>query len=166
MSDPGTSEPSRGRGRPTDYRPEYCQSVIDDMAKGYSLTAFAGLIGVSRSTINEWMSAHPEFSEAVSRAKALRLRDWETVALDMRTKGGGPGGATITVFGLKNMGGDEWQAPERMETALSAKVEHAADASFAAVVSALDIAGRTKAGSAGAPGEVDSDGQADAASAA
>jgi transcriptional regulator with XRE-family HTH domain len=89
--------------------------VVEDMAKGYSLTAFAGLIGVSRSTINEWMSEHPEFSEAVTRGKAARLRDWERVALDMRTNGGGPGGATITVFGLKNMGADEWSDTQKHE---------------------------------------------------
>lgn len=101
-------EPKHAGGRPSKYDPKFCDMVIEDMAKGYSLTAFAGLIGVNRDTIDQWRKDYPEFSEAVTRAKAARLRDWETVAIDMRTKGGGPGGATITVFGLKNMGGDEW----------------------------------------------------------
>ena len=57
----------------------------------------------------------PSKYEAVSRGKALRLRDWETVGLEMRRNGGGPGGATITVFGLKNMGGDEWSDTSKHE---------------------------------------------------
>jgi hypothetical protein len=86
------------------------------MREGYSLTAFAGLIGVARSTINEWMAASPQFSEAVSRAKARRLAFWEKTAIDVAAKGlGGPGAATVIVFGLKNMGDDEWSAPDKSE---------------------------------------------------
>lgn len=102
-------------GRPSSYDPKFCDMVVEDMGQGYSLTAFAGLIGVNRSTITEWMNAHPAFSAAVTRGKAARLRNWEQVALSMRMNGGGPGGATITVFGLKNMGGDEWSDTQRHE---------------------------------------------------
>ncbi len=102
-------------GRPTKYEPRFCDEVVADMAKGYSLTAFAGLIGVNKDTLNEWMAVHPEFSDAVTRAKAARLRNWEEVAIAMRTNGGGPGGATITIFGLKNMGGDEWCDRQQVE---------------------------------------------------
>lgn len=103
-------------GRPSDYRPEYCDRVVEAMRAGFSLTAFAGIIGVARSTINVWMEAHPEFSEAVSRAKAARLLHWEEAAIRVAKDGGGPGSATLIVFGLKNM------APE--EYADTAKVEH------------------------------------------
>lgn len=78
------------------------------MGEGLSIGAFAGHIGVARSTINEWIEQYPEFSEAVSRAKAKRLLHWEREALRVARTGGGPGTATIIVFGLKNMGGDEW----------------------------------------------------------
>jgi hypothetical protein len=106
---------SRPIGRPSKYEPRFCEMVMEDMAKGFSLTAFAGLIGVNRDTIHAWMKEHPDFSEAVTRAKAARLRNWEEVALKMRTTGGGPGGATITVFGLKNMGDDEWSDRHSLE---------------------------------------------------
>jgi len=106
----------RPTGRPSKYERRYCEEVVADMADGFSLTAFAGKIGVSRSTINEWIDQFPEFSEAVSRAKAARLRKWEEMGHKIADKGtGGPGGATMVVFGLKNMGGDEWSAPERRE---------------------------------------------------
>ena len=41
----------RGRGRPSGYRPEYCDLVIETMAQGHSLTAFAGLVRVGRETV-------------------------------------------------------------------------------------------------------------------
>src|SRR5271170_7989693 len=100
-------------GRHSLYRPEYCQQVQEQMGLGYSLGAFAGFIGVSRSTINEWMAVHPEFSEAVSRAKAKRLAKWELAAMKGAfTREGG--NATLLIFGLKNAGRnpagqeDEW----------------------------------------------------------
>lgn len=57
-------------GRPSEYRPEYCQAVIDCMAQGFSLTAFAGSIRVAKDTVYEWIKTHPQFSDAVSRARA------------------------------------------------------------------------------------------------
>ncbi len=102
------------RGRPTKYDPIYCDMVEEEMAGGLSLTAFAGIIGVARSTINEWMAANPDFSEAVNRAKAKRLLQWERKALKVADNGGTGGQSTIIIFGLKNMGGDEWT--EKSET--------------------------------------------------
>lgn len=79
------------------------------MAKGYSLTAFAGLIGVNRDTLNEWMSQHQEFSEAVKQGKSLQLRSWETRGHNVADGNGGPGASTMVVFGLSNLGDGEWR---------------------------------------------------------
>ena len=76
-------------GRPTDYREEFIESVQTFCADGYSLTAFAGEIGVCRDTISEWCSVHPEFSVAVSRAKAKRARWWEERAREIAARGEG-----------------------------------------------------------------------------
>lgn len=102
-------------GRPSKYDPAYCEQVVEVMGEGYSLTAFAGMIGVARSTINEWIDNHAEFSEAVSLAKAKRLAEWERIGLGVAKNGGGTGSATVVVFGLKNMGGDEWADVQRQE---------------------------------------------------
>src|SRR6478672_3824165 len=56
-------------GRPTLYRPEYCQLVIERMGQGFSLTAFAGTIGVSKIAVYERIRAHADFGDAVSRAR-------------------------------------------------------------------------------------------------
>ncbi len=108
------SEP-RPVGRPTKYDPAYSEQVEAVMAEGYSLGAFAGKIGVARATLNLWMDEHPEFLEAVSRAKGKRLAHWEEAGLKVAKDGGGAGSATMIVFGLKNMGDGEWADIQRQE---------------------------------------------------
>ena len=106
---PEEDRPKHAGGRPTKYDPDYCEAVIAFMAQGFSLTAWAGQIGISRSTVNVWAEANPEFSEALNVAKAKRLMFWEQTAINVAAKGtGGPGAASVITFGLKNMGGDEW----------------------------------------------------------
>jgi hypothetical protein len=102
-------------GRPSDYEPAYCGQLEEFMGQGFSATAFAGHIGVSRATIDNWTKAHPEFLGALSRAKAKRTLQWEKAGLKVAEKGGGPGTATMIMFGLKNMGGDEWADVQRKE---------------------------------------------------
>ena len=75
-------------GRPTDYLEEFAERVETFCADGYSLTAFAGEIGVCRATINNWCGEFPEFLEAVNRAKAARARWWEERAREIAQKGG------------------------------------------------------------------------------
>lgn len=57
-------------GRPTKYEPRFCEMVIKAGKQGYSLGAFAGMIGVSRPTIDAWAKEHPEFLGACNVSKA------------------------------------------------------------------------------------------------
>lgn len=100
-------------GRPTKYDPAYCQAVIEHMKEGASLTSFAAEIGVARSTINEWIDHHWEFSEAAKRGKAQCAAWWEKMGRDKAENGGG--NATLIVFGLKNMAGEDWRERSSME---------------------------------------------------
>lgn len=104
-------------GRPTKYDERFCDELEAFMSQGFSATAFAGSISVSRSTIDEWTKAHPEFSEALNRAKAKRLLEWETIGLGVARNGGSGGQSTMITFGLKNMGGDEWRDRQQLELA-------------------------------------------------
>ena len=79
-------------GRPTLYRPEYCEKVIELGKQGCSVVEMAAELGVEhRSTIeSEWPEAHPEFSEAFTRAKLLSQAWWEkTGRVGMIEKPGG-----------------------------------------------------------------------------
>lgn len=99
-----TEEP-RKPGRPSDYDPSYCDGVVEFMGQGYSLTAYAGSIGVHRDTLHEWTSAHPEFSDAVKRGKAARTMKLECGLLAGET---GPR-VTAHIFALKNAAPEEWK---------------------------------------------------------
>lgn len=98
-------------GRPSKYEPAFCEQIVEHMADGASVSSFAAEIDVARSTINEWADVHPEFSEALSRAKAKCAAWWERVGRNLAVTG--DGNATMVVFGLKNMGADDWK--ERKE---------------------------------------------------
>jgi len=89
------------------YRGAYSEQVEQAMGQGYSLTAFAGLIGVSRRALDGWIAARPDFAEAVGRGQARRLAHWERAALDMVERGGA-GSASVILFGLKTMGAQDW----------------------------------------------------------
>jgi len=99
---------TRPVGRPSLYDPAYCQQVVDHMATGASLTSFAAEIDVARDTITEWASAHPEFSVAVKRGKAKCAAWWEKRGREGAEKGAPSGANTLIIFGLKNMGSDDW----------------------------------------------------------
>lgn len=96
-------------GRPSKYSEAYCEEMIQHMADGASIASFAAMIGVARSTINEWAEVHPEFSEALKIAKAKCAAWWEERLREIATKGGEGGAATATIFGLKNMASDDWR---------------------------------------------------------
>lgn len=65
-------------GRPTEYKPEYCQRVIDMGREGYSVVEMAAELGVHRESLEEnWPAAHPEFSEAFTQSRQLSQAWWE-----------------------------------------------------------------------------------------
>ena len=90
-------------GRPTNYRAKFCQSIIRFMSRGYSLTAFAASVGVSRQTIQNWAEHHGEFFDALTKARAVRTWYWER-RLDVA----GPD-ARAVIFALRNACSEEWK---------------------------------------------------------
>lgn len=82
-----------GNGRPTNYRPEYCQAIVDYFAhpiswvintdaKGSSkvipsskiptIARWCHSIGVSTRVLDDWQRRHPEFAEAYQMARELQ----------------------------------------------------------------------------------------------
>lgn len=102
-------------GRPSLYDPAYCEQVVEHMATGASLTSFAAEIDVSRDTVSEWSNVHPEFSVAVKRGKAKCAAWWEKRGRSIAETGGGPGAGTLVMFGLKNMGPDDWRDKQEVD---------------------------------------------------
>ena len=94
-------------GRPSKYDPAMCEAVLPFMEQGYSTTALAGHLGVSRSTLYLWMDNHTEFSDAVKEGMAASAIWWENC---LRANAAtGEGNATAAIFGLKNRASDDWR---------------------------------------------------------
>jgi hypothetical protein len=93
-------------GRPSKYKKEYCESLVDHMAKGFSFASFAGLVGVCEDTLFEWADAHSEFDEAKSRAFAKCQLFWEQMGSDGAWNFSGEGSknlnTTYWIFNMKN----------------------------------------------------------------
>jgi len=65
-------------GRPTDYRPEYCDTVIELGKLGKSVVQMACALDVAKSTLYLWAETIPEFSDAFTRARQWAQDWWET----------------------------------------------------------------------------------------
>ena len=109
LRDPSEIRPDHrptGRlGRIPSYREEYCDGVVDFMAQGFSLTAFAGSIRLSKETIYGWIRDYPDFSLSVERARAARLAYWEKRLMDSQRSAE----AAASIFALKNADAEEWR---------------------------------------------------------
>lgn len=98
-------------GRPTDYKPEYGETILSLMAEGLSLTAAAASIDVHRQRVYEWAEKHTEFADAISLAKGKRTLKLER---DLLTASDGPT-VTSRIFALKNAMPDEWREKQAVE---------------------------------------------------
>lgn len=63
--------------RPSLYDPRYCDRVVELGKLGKSKAQMAADIGVHRETLDEWAKVHPEFSDAIMRARGESQAWWE-----------------------------------------------------------------------------------------
>lgn len=101
-------------GRPTKYKPEYCEQLIEHMSGGLSYECFGAIINVARSTIYKWETEFPEFSDAKELAFNQSLLYWEKAGNAGMYMGGkdNPFNATIWNINMKNRFG--WK--DKVET--------------------------------------------------
>lgn len=104
--------------RPSEYDEAFCQVVEDELAKGYSLSVAAGVIGVTRQTLDNWTKAHDEFFDAVKRGRAKGAKVWEDRLAKLADEN--TGNATGIIFGLKNRLAEDWK--DKTETEHSGEV--------------------------------------------
>ncbi len=70
-------------GRPTKYKPEYCEMLIDHMSKGFSFESFGAIINVDRTTLYHWENLFKEFSHAKGIARNKQLLFDETLLMEL-----------------------------------------------------------------------------------
>lgn len=68
-------------GRPTTFKPEYCDQLIDHMGNGQSFESFGKKANCGKTTLYRWVEEHEEFRNAFTRAKAAHLDFMERMAL-------------------------------------------------------------------------------------
>jgi len=88
-------KPKHPGGRPTKYKPEYCEKIIkyfnipitDEQGNANDppyIQEFCLSIRINKSTLQEWVGKYPEFSNAYSIAKAKQKQLIITNALQNR----------------------------------------------------------------------------------
>jgi hypothetical protein len=87
-------------GRPTLYRREMCDRLVDAMAKGLTAEAAAARIGISARSLFYWQQQHPEFLQAIQEGRQRSQLWWEERAIAMAN--GESGNTQIVVLGLRN----------------------------------------------------------------
>lgn len=133
--EPKTEEPEKaGRGRPTDYREEYCAQAEKLCRLGATDIEIADFFGVSEPTIHRWKAKHENFcksikvgkelsDERVERALFTKATGFEHDEIDIRTCDGVvvqtpirkyyPPDSTAAIFWLKNRRG--WKDKTEIE---------------------------------------------------
>jgi transposase len=109
-------------GRPTAYRPEYCQKVIALGAKGKSKAQIAAALHVVRDTLDNWAEDNPEFLCALKTARERALAWWE--AAGVKGMFAERFNATAYIFQMKNRFREEYRDVNVQEHTGKVEVEH------------------------------------------
>lgn len=77
------SEPEKVKrpvGRPTKYKSEYCERIIELGKQGYSYAEIAADLEVDKASLYDWAAAHEDFSTALRAAKTYEQAWFEREA--------------------------------------------------------------------------------------
>lgn len=58
-------------GRPTAFRPDFCEQAHQHCLLGATNEDLALLFGVTRRTVDNWLAVHPDFARAVERGRLV-----------------------------------------------------------------------------------------------
>src|SRR3990167_9874656 len=108
------------RGRPTIYKPEYCDLLREHMRKGYSFESFGATVGISRDRISDWANKIREFSDAKKMACDESLLFWEKIAMAGMTGKIKGFNQVVWIFSMKNRFG--WKNQE--DITVKAELSH------------------------------------------
>lgn len=89
-------------GRPTKYKPEYCEQLIQHMSEGLMFESFAAVIDVNKDTLYEWCKRHPAFSEAKKTAISKNLLFYDKMSIAAMAGKIKNFNATTYIFNMKN----------------------------------------------------------------
>lgn len=89
-------------GRPTTYKPEYCEQLMEHMRHGKSFESFSVKVGTHRQRLYEWAKKHPDFEDAMKRGAELAHDFFEEIGLTHVHEGPGTWSQTYFIFMMKS----------------------------------------------------------------
>lgn len=96
-------------GRPTKYKPEFCDRVIELGSQGMGKCEIAAELDCAFHTFEAWQEEHPEFLQAVKAALRKSQAWWEARGREA-TFGAHDGfNATSYIFNMKNRFKEDWR---------------------------------------------------------
>lgn len=105
------SKQKHAGGRPSSYKPEYCERLISLMSQGFSLMASCGELGFTKQTAHNWAALNPEFFDAIALGHAKRSMFLEKRGLVAES---GPA-VTYVLKALPNCNPDEFRDKSNIE---------------------------------------------------
>lgn len=101
------SKATPGRGRPSKYKTEFCDKIIELARIGKTQQQWAAELGVDNDTIQEWAAVHEDFSVAKRQADALCQNWWieqaRVLSQNTSTYIGKRSEVAVLIFALKNI---------------------------------------------------------------
>ena len=88
-------------GRPTKYRPEMCERVLELGRIGKTREQIAADLKIGWKTLHRWEGLHPAFRHALKEARARSLAYWQGIAQEIAS-GERKANALALIFSLKN----------------------------------------------------------------
>ena len=96
------SQTKRKVGRPSKYKPEYCQALIEHCKVGKTFRSFCTKIGITPDTLYGWVRKYSEFSDAKKIAHEHAI-DYHWSKLD-RSSSDRDYNPTPIIYALKCLG--------------------------------------------------------------
>jgi len=101
-------------GRPTKYKPEYCELLKEHYKEGLSFDSFGGVVCASRETLYNWTEKYPEFFDTKKQYEPMSWLFWEKMG-----RSGAAGkipnfNAAAWIFNMKNRMG--WRDKHEIST--------------------------------------------------
>ena len=106
-------------GRPSKYKPEMCDRVIELGREGMSKVEIAAELDIHYSTFIAWQEEKPEFSASVKQAEKFSQAWWERKGREATFDSQGFN-ATSYIFNMKNRFSDDWR--DKVETDINARL--------------------------------------------
>lgn len=118
------SEKKNKGGRPSKYKPEYCEMLVEHMESGLSFECFAGVLGVTKQIIYDWCERHPEFLDAKNRGWSKSQLTYEKIGRSAMAGKIPNFNTAVWIFNMKNRFGWSDRIETKVEGTANIKLEY------------------------------------------